>query len=31
VSVGGAAEGRNTDTEVALDSSPLGGLDDIPF
>jgi len=27
----GVGDGRGRDTEVALDSSPLGGLDDIPF
>ena len=29
--VGTGRDGRNADAEVALDSSPLGGVDDIPF
>jgi len=31
VAVGTGRDGRDADAEVTLDSSPLGGLDDIPF
>ncbi len=31
VTVEAGRDGREADTEMALDSSPLGGLDDIPF
>ena len=31
VPVGTGRDGRSADAEVTLDSSPLGGLDDIPF